>query len=474
MKIGKADLVWSYLAQILRFGSNLFILPIVLRTLIPEELAIWYLFASISSLVMLIDFGFSSTIIRNVTYVFAGATQLQKEGIVEDSTDMNGEVNESFLSRVIFSIKFIYTILSFVGFILLSTLGTYYLYTVIKSETLLFQHNVWIAWSIFVIATVTVIYYLYLTTLLTGRGYIKHAQKAQIVYNGSFIIIAYLGLFFGYGLIAIAIALLISCIIERLFLVHYFYDSWIRKIIKSNKATFDQKKDIITVIWFNAKKMGFVSIGSFFINKMGQFFVTSFFSLKIAAQYGLTLQIVSFVSSASLIYFNTVYPKMIYNFYKGKLDVVKKEWSLSLVLILLFFLLSTIVTLMLGEFVFEAINSKTIMLPSALISVIMLVNFFEIQHSIAANIMTFSNKIPFLYPSLLSGFSIVIITYLVLSFIGANVWYMILIQLLVQLSYNNWKWPYEASKILKTTYVEIVKNGFSNLFLLIKSFKWKY
>jgi O-antigen/teichoic acid export membrane protein len=309
---------------------------------------------------------------------------------------------------------------------------------------------------------------------LTGRGYIKQAQKALVIYNFSFIIIAYIGLFLGYGLIAVSFAALISCAIERIILINFFYDDWIKKVMRERKATISEKKEIIKILWYNAKKMGVVSIGSFLINRMGQFFVTSFFSLKIAAQYGLTVQIATFISSSSIIYFNTMYPKMIFDYFKGKIDSVRKEFGLCLIIISLFFLMAGFFIILFGNFSLQLINSKTTLLPNSQMILLFLIFFLEIQHSVAANIITFENKIPFVASALFSGFFIIVFTYILLYFFNPNVWYILLVQFFVQLSYNNWKWPLEASRILKKPYFEIINEGSKQLVINIKLIKWRF
>lgn len=463
MKIGKKDLIWSYAAQILRFGSALIVLPLVLSKLDSEELAIWYLFSSVSGLVLLLDFGFSNTIIRNLTYVFAGAKSLMKEGLSNESHLGTKVVDSVFLAKIITSIRLIYMILACIAFIILATLGTYYLSTIIEANQIKSHNTIWISWVVFIFSTILMIYYLYLNALLMGRGYIKHAQKAQIIYSFSFIVLAYIGLVLGYGLLSLSLSLLIASIIERIILINSFYDDWIKESITKTKVSFEEKKELISIIWFNAKKMGTVAIGGFLINRLGQFFVTSYFTLKVAAQYGLTMQIISFVSSASIIYFNTIYPKMSYDFFKKNFDGVRKSLGISLVIIIVFFTISGFGILLFDDIMLKLINSQTILLNNYQIILILIMFFLEIQHSVTSNVLTFENKIPFVKPAIISGLAILFFTYIFLNFIVRDVWVLILIQFGIQLVYNNWKWPYEAFKILKTNYFSILRNGFKDL-----------
>ncbi len=56
MQVGKKDLIWGYIAQFLRWGNGLILLPIILRVLPSEQLAFWYLFANVVSFIVLCEF----------------------------------------------------------------------------------------------------------------------------------------------------------------------------------------------------------------------------------------------------------------------------------------------------------------------------------------------------------------------------------------------------------------------------------
>ncbi len=53
----------------------------MLRMLSSDELGIWYVFLAIGAMTQMLDMGFSPTITRNVSYAYAGAEKLEKEGI---------------------------------------------------------------------------------------------------------------------------------------------------------------------------------------------------------------------------------------------------------------------------------------------------------------------------------------------------------------------------------------------------------
>ena len=95
-QIGKKTLLWGYIAQFFQYGTALLILPIVLNQLPAKDMAIWYIFMSIQSIVGLIDFGFSPSISKQVSFVYSGVSSLSKEGISDGNT--KSELNIALLN----------------------------------------------------------------------------------------------------------------------------------------------------------------------------------------------------------------------------------------------------------------------------------------------------------------------------------------------------------------------------------------
>ena len=108
-RIFRTAVAWSFIATALRFGSALFVLPLLLRSVPSEELGLWYVFLSFGALATLVDFGFSTTINRVTAYLWAGARELSPYGLpksVDLADRQRGvEPNMSLLSRLIAALK---------------------------------------------------------------------------------------------------------------------------------------------------------------------------------------------------------------------------------------------------------------------------------------------------------------------------------------------------------------------------------
>ena len=68
----------TWLSYFVKFGSALFILPLVLIKFSEAEIAVWFLFTLILSLSLIADSGFGPTIIRATSYYYVGLQKIPK------------------------------------------------------------------------------------------------------------------------------------------------------------------------------------------------------------------------------------------------------------------------------------------------------------------------------------------------------------------------------------------------------------
>ena len=126
IRIGREDVYWNYAATFLKIASSALLLPFILRMMSSEMVGIWAVFMTITSFAALLDFGFGGSFTRNITYVFSGVSALKKEGF-EKITDEAQVVDFSLLRGVIYSMRWFYLRMSIILFIILITIGTYYI-----------------------------------------------------------------------------------------------------------------------------------------------------------------------------------------------------------------------------------------------------------------------------------------------------------------------------------------------------------
>ncbi|WP_041572412.1 hypothetical protein [Candidatus Azobacteroides pseudotrichonymphae] len=83
ISVWQKDLFWTYAVVFLQVGSNVILLPFILRTFPQEIVGIWAIFSTIvGSTTELLDFGFNTSFTRSVFYIFSGAKTLKKNRIL--------------------------------------------------------------------------------------------------------------------------------------------------------------------------------------------------------------------------------------------------------------------------------------------------------------------------------------------------------------------------------------------------------
>ncbi|MCF2674459.1 hypothetical protein [Fusobacterium varium] len=83
----------------------------------------------------------------------------------------------------------------------------------------------------------------------------------------------------------------------------------------------------------------------------------------------------------------------------------------------------------------------------------------EMIHSNVATFITTRNRAPFVKASILSEIAIILISLFLINFTDLGLWSLLFSQAIVQLMYNNWKWPLEINKELKVSFLELWKIG---------------
>lgn len=457
IKITKKDVIWGYIAQFFNIGAGILILPIILRLLPSELLGIWYIFLTIAGFTQMLDFGFSPIFSQNTAYLFSGATKLRECGIDNQSERLDTP-NYPLLKQLIILMKKFYASVSMGVMVILLTLGSWYIYQQIDHSPA--YREVMIAWCIYIISVVLNFYYSYYSALLTGRGFIKENNQLIIITRFSYIFLATVGLLLGYGLIAVASANLFSNLINRILAVCFFYKQGLRAILRNTVQSTDK---LFPIVWFNAKKFGISNIGGFLAQRSNLLFISMFLSLESVASYGLTLNLINILAGISPLYLRSHLPEIFKDRIENNVPEIRRIFGESILVNYVVYLTGAILLLTLGPYCLELFHSKTQILPTNIIGIMLIIQFLETNHSMAASLLTTRNEVPFLKASLVSGLTIAIFTLLSLRYTNWGITGVIILSGAVQLSYNNWKWPLMVCRELHKNYFQLVGIGYTSL-----------
>jgi O-antigen/teichoic acid export membrane protein len=454
MQITKKDVLWNYAATFLKIASSALLLPFILKMMPSQMVGIWSIFMTITAFASILDFGFNPSFSRNVTYVFSGVKSLKSSG--HESVDSKSLiVDYGLLKGLIASMRWFYSRMSIIVFVLLTTLGTFYIHRVLKNYNGSIS-EIYISWGILCLINTYNLYTLYYDSLLEGKGLIKRAKQIIIIGQSVYLFIASILILKGFGLIAIISAQALSVIIVRFLSFRAFFSPAICLSLKT--AISKPRSEILKAIYPNALKIGLSSLGGFMVTRSAILVGSLYLTLDEIASYGITIQLIGIITSLAGIYTATFIPKIVQLRVEHRLQVIKKLYLKGQLVLLFTFIIAGMGLLFIGPLALNLIGSKTELMPFNITALAIFVYLEETNLSIAASILLTKNEVPFFKASLISGGLIIVGLLIGFNFLNFGLIGMILIPLIIDLAYQAWKWPLEVAKDLGLTFSDITNS----------------
>ena len=441
--IGRKDVYWNYTATFLQIASQALLLPFILRFLPQETIGIWTIFASITAVVLLLDFGFSSSFTRNVTYVFSGVKVLKATGFQSESDTENSKIDYGLLKGLISVMRSFYIRVAIILFVILVSGGTYYVNTILGTYSGN-KNEILTAWFILCLVNSYSLYTLYYDTLLLGMGLVKRSKQIIITGQALYLSVSVILIFAGFGLIAITAAQAVSVVLRRILTYRAVYTVNLKYRLKNSEIR--EKKEIFKAVYPNAIKMGLTGVGAVLVFRSQPIIGSLYLPLEIIASYGITIQLISVLSGTSQVYFNTYQPKIVQYRVQDNISAIRNIYIKSCIILVAVFILGGLCLLLFGSWFMNLIGSKTPLLPNVYIFTVLLISLLEANHGIAGHMLMTKNYVPFFKAALVSGLMTIILLFLFLDFFSLGVLALILAGGLAQAVYQNWKWPLEVIK----------------------------
>ena len=449
IKTSRNDIIWNYAANILNIGVSIVVLPLILKMLTAEEVGLWYVFLSISSLALLIDFGFSATLMRHVSYAVSGASEILEEGVPHQ---MGDEPNYSLVKSIVHAAQGIYRNLALIAFLALSLGGTYYIVYILDIHEL----DLIVAWGFYALASILTILSSFWLPILKGSGAIKAANKVTIFSKLTYLILAAIGLSFRGGLVLLTLAYLLSIVMMWIWSQIEFKRHLGEAYIQASKDESYHLKQVFKRIWPNSKRSGLVNIGAWLTTKGSTLLSSYYLGLEVTGQFGVTVQLLTVVGNISSLLFNTYLPELASTRTRHDDKRFKQLFSRAILVQWILTFMGNFGVVFVIPILLTWINVSTELLPQPWLLIMSIILFLEQNHSSFAVLITLSNKVPFVPSSLISGISIISVSFILVS-MGFGIGAIILTQGFVQLAYNNWVWPYRVFKEHQLSIQELLK-----------------
>ena len=448
--IGKSDIIWSYIGNFFRVAANIILLPVVLKMLTDDELGIWYVFGSVSQIVVLLDFGFAATIARNIAYAWCGVSELKKDSI--GSLNNNQETDFTYFKTVLETCRVIYLIIAGIALLLLLTGGLFYIRSLSESSV--------IAWIIYSIGVSVNLLYCYYTSFLRGIGAIAENNKAAVITKLVQIVVTIILLMMGMGILGVSIAYLVSGIVLGISSKIYFgrYDN-IKEQMKrvTGHSSFAEIKKMFEIIWYNASKDGLVTVARYLNTQANTLICSSVLGLATTGSYGLSVQLATICTSIAGIPFSSALPKLQEKAAQRDNDGGMRIFSGSMVL----FTVSYIVLALIMVVMLPIIRwlKPTMVIDALMMASVFVFMFIDKIYHLCASLISTFNTLPytkaFFYSSLIS----VIVSYLLAKYTTLGLWGILIAPIIVAAAYNMWKWPVYVLRLYKVSIIEFVIAG---------------
>jgi len=343
--------ITTYAGFLGRTGGLVILLPLILIKFSTEEVAIWYLFAAVLSLQLLMDFGLSPTFSRVIAYAMAGSTIQDFHTPAKD--DAEGP-SWSALERVCQTMLFIYRRLSVVWFTILLTIGTLAVWRPISAMEQ--DVSVWCAWGVIVLTAPITFYGLTYSAYLQGINKIALLRRwefiTSILSTGSCVV----AVLYGGDVLFLTVALQLWSVINVLrnkYLVTHVLSG---RFAQFNGSTKDP--EILKFLWPSVWRTGIGALAGFGSIQASGVLYAQIATPAQSATYLLSLRMIRFVSELSQAPFYSKLPGLAMLYAQGRLSEMTATAKRGMRLSYLAYVLGFALLGFFGDFILITIGSN--------------------------------------------------------------------------------------------------------------------
>lgn len=407
-------------------------------------MGIWFILLTLSTATAMLDLGFTPAIARGLSYVLAGSTSIENEGFVP--AQHNAAIDPRLVALVVGSSRRIYQLTAIVALILLGSVGTVYLFAVAPAD--MDDRTLGISWAIFVTGACLGLYLKYYSALLQGRSHFTITYKATIFSNLAFLIVSFAAVASGRGLVGLSLGFFVQSVslgmINRRGFWGGAFKTWLTR-----RTHLGVSRQVIQALWHNAWKQGVGSVGAFLIVRGNILLVSAYVGLSAGASYALSLQVFSALMSVASVPMVVRLPRIsrmrAAQDASGVVHMSRQGLRAGLSL----YSLGALAAVVTASRLPEQFGLTQALVPLPMFAFMALVFLLELNHVLAAAFISTANRVPWVWPSVISGAVIVMASWYGISQENYGIAWVVFAQFAVQLAYNNWRWPMEMRRDIR-------------------------
>jgi hypothetical protein len=443
-RIYNSAVVWSALVTALRMGAAVLVLPLLLHLLTKEEFGVYYLFLRLAAFAPIIDFGFSITVGRHVSYAMGGATELRAHGLPPTSAD--AAPNRVLLWELMATYRMLYRYLSLIALVVLGVGGTYNIALVAANTT--YPALTWAGWVVTVIATGVEIYFGWWNIFLRGMNQVQRNAQYAVFTTLLQLALSAVLLLAGFGLLSVPLASLVSNTIQRTLSRKKVLELLGERPV--TVAPVDPRRALAT-IWPTTWRVGLQTM-SIYLGSSLPALIFGAHQTAAFAEYGLSLQILSLCVGTSAAWTNVKWPLVAQLRSRHDFTALQELLRPRIALQTLTFVVMVSAAIILAPPALRWWGQGKSMMPPSLLW-LMAINFLlEMHFAFWTTLLSNENRVPSLWPAVAGNvFSLGLFLWFH-YFTSIGVAAMVIAPLISGLLFNYWYWPIEGARNLGTTW----------------------
>ncbi|MGD0261390.1 MAG: O-unit flippase-like protein [Verrucomicrobiota bacterium] len=443
-RLRRSTVVWSWVFNGFRLASGLLLLPLVLRKLSTEELGMYYVLLSLVALAPVIDFGFSPTILRFVSYAMGGAETIQAHGV---SKSAGAGPNFGLLWQLFFTTRALYRGMALVVLVILGVWGTYMVELRIHETPS--PNVVRVAWLITLIATVFNVYSSWAPVFLRGMDDVLTSVRITVLASVVRLLLAVGLLLAGAGLMSLPLGDLTGSLIQQAIARR----TCLRRLRRQPPPAMVEVWQNLRTLWPNSWRLGLLSLGGYFTVNANTAICLSVLGLAANARYGLSCQLLGVISGMASVWTYVKWPVIGQQRARHDYAAIQRTLWPRMWLQYLTFLAMAAGLLLFGQPLLRLFGSGKQMLPLPWLALLTLNSFLEGTVSTWGTLITTENRIPYLWPGLVSSLLAFALSLTLIHTTSLGLGAFVLAPLLAHSLFNYWYWPLYAARGIQTTWL---------------------
>lgn len=449
--------IMTWASYFVKFGSSIFVLPLILVNFPESEIAVWLIFLLILGFSQLADTGFGPSVIRAASYYYSGAKNIPASitDFNMNQSEFNKRINFNGLEKLLNTANIIYLILGCIAIIFLLTFGQLFMRNSINLtdniDVLNYAFYLIITQSFF---SIQLIKY---NSFIQGVDQVALLKKIETIIESFKVIFTLLVLILGYGIFSIVLIGLIFKLIFY-FYVKYYTNKWFLNNNKVYGFKYEFDKKIFYSVWPATWRQGLMFYGGYLTNNGNSLIVSQLGDPKLISGFLLTQRLIVFVRQISQAPLYSNLPRIFQKLAKKEFKILKLYSSIGITRGLSIQIILLSILILFGDQVLLLFNVNTSLVPIPVMLIMSISIILELHHAFHAQIFMGTNHVPFLYPAIFSGISILLFGYFAVDSTGLLG--LVIIQFLVQLSCNNWYPVFLNLRLLNWSFTDYLKDIF--------------